>query len=98
MLPIRNATPVSTAPSNTTTNEKVGYYANNPTPPPPAYASAPPAPAALCTATALYAYQPTDAGDLALQANDRVQVTEYMNGKLPPPPLQNYTHPQTQSH
>jgi len=28
---------------------------------------------------ALYAYQPSDAGDLALSANDRVQVSEYMN-------------------
>ncbi|KAL0261940.1 protein that induces appearance of [PIN+] prion when overproduced [Diplodia seriata] len=81
-LPIRNSTPVSAAPSQPPAhNEKVGYYANNPTPPPPAYAAAPPAPAALCTATALYAYSPTDAGDLALQANDRVQVTEYMNAE-----------------
>ncbi|GME52627.1 putative sh3 domain protein [Neofusicoccum parvum] len=82
-LPIRNSTPQVTQPSQPppSNNEKVGYYANNPTPPPPAYASTPPAPAALCVATALYAYQPTDAGDLALQPNDRVQVTEYMNAE-----------------
>ncbi|KAK0638048.1 Protein csh3 [Lasiodiplodia hormozganensis] len=82
-LPIRNSTPASAAPVQPPPahNEKVGYYANNPTPPPPAYAAAPPAPAALCTATALYAYSPTDAGDLALQANDRVHVTEYMNAE-----------------
>lgn len=30
-------------------------------------------------ASALYAYKPTDAGDLALQQNDRVQVIEHMN-------------------
>ncbi|EAS28929.3 SH3 domain-containing protein [Coccidioides immitis RS] len=44
--------------------------------PPPSYASAPPV---LCMASALYAYTPTDAGDLALQANDRIQVLEHMN-------------------
>lgn len=30
-------------------------------------------------AAALYSYTPTDAGDLALQQNDRVQVIEHMN-------------------
>lgn len=93
-LPIRNNAPVASPPPQhqqppppaaanniNNNNEKVGYYASNPTPPPPAYAAAPPAPAALCTATALYAYQPTDAGDLALQPNDHVQVTEYMNAE-----------------
>ncbi|EER25839.1 hypothetical protein D8B26_004043 [Coccidioides posadasii str. Silveira] len=47
-----------------------------PSVPPPSYASAPPV---LCMASALYAYTPTDAGDLALQANDRIQVLEHMN-------------------
>lgn len=47
-----------------------------PAPPPPAYASGP---QVLSIVTALYAYAPTDAGDLALQPNDRVQVTEHMN-------------------
>ena len=30
-------------------------------------------------ASALYAYNPTDEGDLALLPNDRIQITEYMN-------------------
>jgi len=47
-----------------------------PVPPPPAYASGP---QVLSIVSALYAYTPTDAGDLALQQNDRVQVTEHMN-------------------
>ena len=33
----------------------------------------------LSIATALYAFTPTDAGDLALQAQDRIQVLEHMN-------------------
>ncbi|KAN0073893.1 SH3 domain containing protein [Elaphomyces granulatus] len=44
--------------------------------PPPAYAQAPPV---LSIASALYAYTPTDAGDLALQPQDRIQVLEHMN-------------------
>lgn len=44
--------------------------------PPPAY---PTVPTILSIASALYAYKPTDAGDLALQQNDRVQVIEHMN-------------------
>ncbi|RMD42436.1 hypothetical protein DV735_g2703, partial [Chaetothyriales sp. CBS 134920] len=54
-------------------------YTHVPTPaplPPPAYASTP---SVLSLASALYAYQPTDAGDLALQPNDRIQVLEHMN-------------------
>jgi len=58
-------------------NEKAGYGGvANPAPPPPAYASSP---QILSIAAALYAYTPTDAGDLALQQNDRIQVTEHMN-------------------
>ncbi|KAF2238182.1 SH3-domain-containing protein [Viridothelium virens] len=63
-------------------NEKQGQtngYQSPPGPPPPAYNS--PAPSALCSASALYAYQPTDAGDLALSPNDRIIVTEYMNAE-----------------
>lgn len=62
-------------------NEKQDY---NSAPPPsyPAYPTpAPPAIAPLCHATALYAYNPTDAGDLALVPNDRVAVIEYMNAE-----------------
>lgn len=33
----------------------------------------------MSIATALYAYTPTDAGDLALQMHDRIQVLEHMN-------------------
>ena len=62
-------------------NEKQGgFYA--PTPqsalPPPAYPSSP-APPALATASALYEYHPSDAGDLAILPNDRVIITEFMN-------------------
>jgi hypothetical protein len=38
----------------------------------------------LSIAAALYAYTPTDAGDLALQQNDRIQVTEHMNNDCKP--------------
>lgn len=61
--------------SNLSLNEK-SHYAPSPAPAPPAYASGP---QVLSLASALYAYTPTDAGDLALQQNDRVQVTEHMN-------------------
>lgn len=44
--------------------------------PPPSYISSSPI---LCMASALYAYAPTDGGDLALQPNDRIQVIEHMN-------------------
>ncbi|KAL4779382.1 SH3 domain-containing protein [Aspergillus varians] len=68
--------------ADTSLNEKAQYGVNAPPPqqhyasPPPAY---PQAPAVLSIASALYAYTPTDAGDLALQPNDRVQVLEHMN-------------------
>lgn len=53
------------------------------TAPPPAYpvAPAPPTAPPLTYATALYQYNAADAGDLALQANDRIAVTEYMNSE-----------------
>ena len=67
--------------TNASLNEKQGsFYA--PTPqaalPPPAYVSSP-APSALATASALYEYHPSDAGDLAILPNDRVLITEFMN-------------------
>ncbi|KAF7590746.1 hypothetical protein BBP40_002484 [Aspergillus hancockii] len=66
--------------ANTSLNEKAGYHQpppqHYPTPPPPAYPQVPPV---LAVATALYAYAPTDPGDLALQPHDRVQVLEHMN-------------------
>ncbi|KAK5168200.1 protein that induces appearance of [PIN+] prion when overproduced [Saxophila tyrrhenica] len=52
-------------------------------PPPPAYNSPPPQASwpPLAQATALYAYTSTDAGDLELQPNDNITVTEYMNAE-----------------
>jgi len=81
--------------SNGTHNEKHGsdseYEAPQGPPPsatqgnPPPYAQPPPppaaTPAALTHAVALYAYTATDAGDLTLQPNDRIAVTEYMNAE-----------------
>ncbi|KAF2458778.1 SH3 domain-containing protein [Lineolata rhizophorae] len=73
--------------------KKTGYYADNATghaaaaiAPPPAYGApspvAPPAgPPPLARATALYAYNAADAGDLALAPHDRIAVTEYMNAE-----------------
>ena len=33
----------------------------------------------MALASALYEYQPTDAGDLEILPNDRIAITEYMN-------------------
>ncbi|KAI9881608.1 MAG: hypothetical protein M1830_000172 [Pleopsidium flavum] len=86
---ITNGTPaLSTAQApvseftNTSLNEKQnGFYIPSqlPVPPPPAYASNASGPPPLATATALYAYQPTDAGDLALMPHDHIAVSEWMN-------------------
>ncbi|CAI6313871.1 unnamed protein product [Periconia digitata] len=66
-------------------SNNVGYYSDNvANPPPPAYPSAPAAPVgppALCHATAMYQYNAQDAGDLALQPNDKIVVSEYMNNE-----------------
>jgi hypothetical protein len=40
-----------------------------------------PAPPPLAHAVALYAYAPTDTGDLELRPNDRVAVLEYTNAE-----------------
>lgn len=61
---------------NTNLNEKAPTQYPSPAPPPPAYAQTPPV---LSISSAMYAYTPTDAGDLALQPNDRIQVLEHMN-------------------
>ena len=65
-----------------------GNYFQQPTQPPspqppPAYASPPPQASwpPLAQATALYQYTSTDAGDLELQPNDSITVTEYMNAE-----------------
>lgn len=71
--------PPTTQMSNTSFNEKAqlhSQYASPSPQPPPAYPQVPPI---LSLATALYAYAPTDPGDLALSPNDRVQVIEHMN-------------------
>ncbi|KAJ5118706.1 hypothetical protein N7448_010413 [Penicillium atrosanguineum] len=65
--------------SNASFNEKAplhNQYASPPPQAPPAYPQVPPI---LGLATALYAYTPTDPGDLALTPNDRVQIIEHMN-------------------
>ena len=75
--------------TNSTTNEKQGsnYFSppqQPPSPqPPPAYNSPPPQAQwpPLAQATALYTYTSADAGDLELQPNDHITVTEYMNAE-----------------
>ena len=73
--------------SNGYNNEKADYPppSASPQPPPPAYQNAPPPSQAqwppLAQATALYAYTSSDEGDLELQPNDHVTVTEYMNAE-----------------
>ncbi|KAJ5428275.1 hypothetical protein N7445_009729 [Penicillium cf. griseofulvum] len=64
--------------SNASLNEKAtlhNQYANQPQAPP-AYPQVPPV---LGLAKAIYAYTPTDAGDLALKPEDRIQIIEEMN-------------------
>ncbi|MCJ1322526.1 hypothetical protein MMC15_007875 [Xylographa vitiligo] len=70
--------PPTTSLGNLSISEKQpsSFYSSSPSPgPPPAYAHPP----SLAKASAIYAYAPTDAGDLALLPNDRVQVVEFMN-------------------
>ncbi|MCJ1468007.1 hypothetical protein MMC07_006633 [Pseudocyphellaria aurata] len=65
---------------NLSLNEKRSdYYAPSPAPalPPPAYSTT--AAPTIATASAIYEYNPTDAGDLPLLPNDRILITEYMN-------------------
>ncbi|KAI9806711.1 MAG: hypothetical protein M1825_006168 [Sarcosagium campestre] len=50
-------------------------------PPPPAYAEPTLGPSPLATASALYPYNATDNGDLALSPNDRVFVYEFVNAE-----------------
>jgi len=86
--------PISNGMANMSLDEKrqdhTGFYApppqsSTPNPaasPPPMYGSAA-APQDntpyVAQATSLYAYDPTDHGDLTLQAGDRVSIIEYMN-------------------
>jgi len=75
--------PAANSYANEKHNEKQNLFADpTPSAPPPAYGSTPaPAPSVLTHAVSLYAYSGTDAGDLSLLANDRIAVTEYMNGE-----------------
>lgn len=78
--------PPSQSMQNLSVNEKqqnTGYYQPSPVSspaPPPAYGGPPTLPP-LAQATALYAYDGTDPGDLNLQPNDHITVTEYMNAE-----------------
>lgn len=71
--------PPTTQMSNTSFNEKAQLHDQYASPPPQAPPAYPQVPSILGLATALYAYTPTDQGDLALAPNDRVQVIEHMN-------------------
>ncbi|KAF4771632.1 hypothetical protein HAV15_004538 [Penicillium sp. str.  len=64
------------APYTPSYSPPVSQMANAPPQAPPAYPQVPPV---LGVASAMYAYSPTDAGDLALQPQDRIQITEHMN-------------------
>lgn len=80
-VPATPASPPVTQLANTSLNEKRNtFYAPTPSPalPPPAYASSA-APPSVATASALYEYHPSDAGDLAILPNDRISITEFMN-------------------
>ena len=76
--PINQATNLSLPLHN---EKQSSFYApRSPSPvaplaPPPSYAST----ASVATASALYEYHPTDAGDLAVKPNDRIFITEFMN-------------------
>lgn len=73
--------PPVTQTSNVSLNEKAPVYNQYATPPPqapPAYPQAASAPS-LGFASAMWAYTPTDEGDLALAPNDRIVVLEHMN-------------------
>ncbi|KAI9849865.1 MAG: hypothetical protein M1837_000079 [Sclerophora amabilis] len=92
LVPISSGTPTVNAPQpepNQFAHMSLNEKQNNahipppsPSPlPPPAYASSPMGPPPLATASALYPYNPTDAGDLALLPNDQVSVLEYVNAE-----------------
>lgn len=66
--------------NNVSMNEKAPLPEPTPSPALPQRNAPPQGPPVLAIATAIYAYTPTDAGDLALNPGDRVSVREYMNG------------------
>jgi len=69
--------------TNKVDEKQSSSYYDAPAQPPPAYNNPPPQAnwPPLAQATALYAYTSTDVGDLELQPNDHVTVTEYMNAE-----------------
>ncbi|KAH0538954.1 hypothetical protein FGG08_004469 [Glutinoglossum americanum] len=93
--PINNGTSVATPDlspptpvkqiADTNLNEKrESSYAQTASPvppPPPAYTSTAGGPPPLATASALYAFNPIDPGDLAMLPNDRISVLEYTNAE-----------------
>lgn len=62
--------------ANTSLNEKAPVQQH---PPPPGPPPGPPPAYGLCTATALYAFEVKDHGDLELQPYDKIQVLKYEN-------------------
>ncbi|GAB7356695.1 hypothetical protein MBLNU459_g7404t1 [Dothideomycetes sp. NU459] len=86
MAPRAGAPQPPTSPmQNLSVNEKQNsFYQPSPAPspaPPPAYGAPPPSLPPLAQATALYTYNGDDAGDLHLEPNDHITVTEYMNAE-----------------
>jgi hypothetical protein len=71
--------PPVTQASNLSLNEKAPSYNSYTSPPPQAPPAYPQVPPSLGFASAMWAYTPTDAGDLALAQNDRIVVLEHMN-------------------
>lgn len=65
--------------ANMSVQEKAAVHNQYASPPPQAPPAYPQVPPILELASAMYAYTPTDPGDLALQPQDRIQVTEHMN-------------------
>lgn len=81
VTPVRHSALSPVQPINSPYNEKQSdYYApvQSRNLPPPAYAASQALPS-VAIASALYEYQPSDAGDLAILPNDRVSITEFMN-------------------
>ncbi|KAF3940345.1 Intersectin-2 [Dactylella cylindrospora] len=74
VVPVSQPTPpVNHTPSFNEKTNPIPTPAYNPAPP--AYSGPPP----LSVVTAVYPYAATDAGDLPLQVNDTINVTEYVN-------------------
>ncbi|KAF3201943.1 hypothetical protein TWF106_002665 [Orbilia oligospora] len=82
--PVAAPSPAPVAVNNSSTyNNNSSTYNEKANPvPTPAYSQAPPAythPPTLSVVTALYQYNASDAGDLALNPGDTINVTEYVN-------------------